>query len=260
MEATAKAFLRLVQIMDELREQCPWDKKQTIHTLRSMTLEEVYELADAIDAENWEDIKEELGDIMLHLLFYTRIGKEEGKVQLEDVLGGIAEKLIKRHPHIYGDTKVENEEDVKKNWQKIKTQEGQKTVLGGVPKALPAIVKAMRIQEKVRQVGFDWEQPEDVFSKVHEELGELHEAVSQQNKDAIEQEFGDFLFSVINYARFLQIDPEKALERTNQKFTARFNKMEAISIHQGKLLTELSMKEMDQIWNLIKTEEKNKTS
>ena len=259
MEATAKAFLRLVQIMDELREQCPWDKKQTIHTLRSMTLEEVYELADAIDAENWEDIKEELGDIMLHLLFYTRIGKEEANVQLEDVLGGIAEKLIKRHPHIYGNTIVENEEDVKKNWQKIKTQEGQKTVLGGVPKALPAIVKAMRIQEKVRQVGFDWEQPEDVFSKVHEELSELNEAVQLQDQDAIEQEFGDFLFSVINYARFLQVDPEKALERTNRKFTDRFNKLEAKSIQKGKQLTELSLKEMDVIWNQIKQEEK-KTS
>lgn len=260
MEATAKAFLRLVQIMDELREQCPWDKKQTIHTLRSMTLEEVYELADAIDAENWVDIKEELGDIMLHLLFYTRIGKEEGKIQLEDVLGGIAEKLIKRHPHIYGDTVVNNEEDVKRNWQKIKTQEGQKTVLGGVPKALPAMVKAMRIQEKVRQVGFDWEQPEDVFSKVHEELGELKDAVTSSDKDSIEEEFGDFLFSIINYARFLQIDPEKALERTNRKFSQRFNLMEAIIIQKGKQLTELSLKEMDEIWDQIKKEEKNKTS
>lgn len=260
MEATAKAFLRLVQIMDELREQCPWDKKQTIHTLRSMTLEEVYELADAVDAENWVDIKEELGDIMLHLLFYTRIGKEEGKIQLEDVLGGIAEKLIKRHPHIYGDTVVNNEEDVKRNWQKIKTQEGQKTVLGGVPKALPAMVKAMRIQEKVRQVGFDWEQPEDVFSKVHEELGELKDAVTSSDKYSIEEEFGDFLFSIINYARFLQIDPEKALERTNRKFSQRFNLMEAIIIQKGKQLTELSLKEMDEIWDQIKKEEKNKTS
>lgn len=260
MEATAKAFLQLVQIMDELREQCPWDKKQTIHTLRSMTLEEVYELADAIDAENWVDIKEELGDIMLHLLFYTRIGREEGKIQLEDVLGGIAEKLIKRHPHIYGDTVVNNEEDVKRNWQKIKTQEGQKTVLGGVPKALPAMVKAMRIQEKVRQVGFDWEQPEDVFSKVHEELGELKDAVTSSDKYSIEEEFGDFLFSIINYARFLQIDPEKALERTNRKFSQRFNLMEAIIIQKGKQLTELSLKEMDEIWDQIKKEEKNKTS
>lgn len=259
METVANGFLRLVQIMDELREQCPWDKKQTIHTLRCMTIEEVYELADAIDSENWEDIKEELGDIMLHLLFYTRIGKEEGKIQLEEVLHGIAEKLIKRHPHIYADIVVKDEEEVKKNWQKIKTQDGQKTVLGGVPKALPALVKAMRIQEKVRQVGFDWEQPNDVFIKVQEELGELQEAVSQKNHDAIEEEFGDFLFSMINYARFLQIDPEKALEKTNRKFTDRFNKMETIVFEDGKMLTELSLSDMDAIWNRIKRNEKNNT-
>ena len=254
MEKVSNAFIRLVKIMDELRAQCPWDQKQTIHTLRSMTIEELYELVDAIDANDWQGIKEELGDLFLHLLFYSKIGSEQNQFSLEEVLNGIAEKLIRRHPHIYGDVKVQNEEEVKRNWQKIKQAEGKadKSILEGVPKSLPAIVKATRIQEKARQVGFEWENKEDVWRKVEEEIGELKVAEKQGEKEAIELEFGDILFSLINYARFLQIDPEAALEKTNQKFIQRFKAMETIALNNGYSLTDLSLAQMDDLWNLVK--------
>ncbi|WP_439506326.1 nucleoside triphosphate pyrophosphohydrolase [Sediminibacterium sp.] len=254
MNKTADAFLRLVTIMDELRAQCPWDQKQTIHTLRSMTIEELYELVDAIDANDWQGIKEELGDLFLHLLFYSKIGNEQRQFLLEDVLNGIAEKLIRRHPHIYGDVSVKDEEEVKLNWQKIKLAEGKtdKSILEGVPKSLPAIVKALRIQEKAKQVGFEWENKADVWKKVDEEIEELKQAEIQQNQSEIEAEFGDILFSLINYARFLQVDPEAALEKTNQKFIQRFKAMESLALSKGLKLTDLSLIQMDEIWNSIK--------
>lgn len=251
-EKIAAAFLRLVKIMDELREQCPWDKKQTIHTLRSMTIEELYELVDAIDVENWEGIKEELGDLLLHLLFYSKIAKEENAFELDEMINGIADKLIKRHPHIYGDTIVQNEEDVKRNWEKIKSQEGKKSALEGVPKALPAIVKAMRLQEKSKQIGFEWKQKEDVWKKVEEETEELQEAIKMGDLHEMEAEFGDLLFSLINYARFLQIDPEAALERTNKKFIYRFQQVEKMAAEAGKQLVNMSLSEMDALWNEAK--------
>jgi len=254
MNNNATAFLRLVKIMDELREQCPWDRKQTIHTLRSMTIEELYELVDTIDSNDWQGIKEELGDLFLHLLFYSKIGAEQNQFSLEDVLNGIAEKLIRRHPHIYGDVQVQDEDEVKRNWQKIKQAEGKtdKSILEGVPKSLPAIVKASRIQEKAKQVGFEWENKEDVWKKVDEEIEELKDAEKQADIVEIEDEFGDILFSLINYARFLQIDPEAALEKTNQKFIQRFKSMEAIALSQGNQLTDLSLAQMDELWNLVK--------
>lgn len=238
--------------MDELREQCPWDKKQTIQTLRSMTIEETYELTDAIIEEDWDGMKEELGDIMLHLLFYSRIAKEQNKFTLDEVLTAISEKLIRRHPHIYGDVKVNNEEDVKKNWENIKIQEGKKSVLSGVPQSLPAVVKATRIQEKAKQVGFEWENKEDVFKKIEEEMNELSEVVGTKEQDKIEEEFGDVMFSLINYARFLQVDAETALERTNKKFIRRFKQMEQMAWEKNKHLNEMSLTEMDAIWNEIK--------
>lgn len=251
-ENLSTSFLRLVKIMDELREQCPWDKKQTIQTLRSMTIEETYELTDAIIEEDWDGMKEELGDIMLHLLFYSRIAKEQNKFTLDEVLTAISEKLIRRHPHIYGDVKVNNEEDVKKNWENIKIQEGKKSVLSGVPQSLPAVVKATRIQEKAKQVGFEWENKEDVFKKIEEEMNELSEVVGTKEQDKIEEEFGDVMFSLINYARFLQVDAETALERTNKKFIRRFKQMEQMAWEKNKHLNEMSLTEMDAIWNEIK--------
>lgn len=251
-ESLAQAFLRLVQIMDELREQCPWDKKQTIHTLRSLTIEETYELADAISDEDWKSIKEELGDLMLHLIFYARIGKEQNQFQLQDVLEGIAAKLIHRHPHIYGDVHVQDEEEVKQNWEKLKLKEGKSSILAGVPAALPSIVKALRLQEKAKQVGFEWDNREQVWDKVKEEMDELQTAVAQENKSEMENELGDLLFSLVNYARFLDVDPETALERTNKKFITRFTKMEQQAISEGKPLAEMSLPEMDAIWNSIK--------
>ena len=238
--------------MDELREKCPWDKKQTIHSLRSMTLEETYELTDAITDEDWKGIREELGDLLLHILFYSKIGSEENKFTLVEVMNGISEKLIVRHPHIYGDVKVNNEEDVKKNWEKIKIKEGKKSVLSGVPPSLPAVVKATRIQEKVKQVGFEWENKDDVWKKVEEEISELQQAIQQNDQTNIEEEFGDVLFSLINYARFLHVDAEGVLERTNKKFIHRFQQMEAIANNNGKNLTEMSLDEMDAIWNEVK--------
>lgn len=246
------AFSRLVQIMDELREQCPWDRKQTIHTLRQQTLEETYELTDAITENDWQGIKEELGDLMLHLVFYAKIGKEEGQFTLEEVLDGICKKLIRRHPHIYGDVHVADAEAVKQNWEKLKLQEGKTSVLAGVPKALPALIKAMRLQEKAKQVGFEWDLKEQVWEKVIEEINELQEAVKENNTEASEAEFGDVLFSLINYARFLNLDAENALERTNKKFMRRFTAIEQKAAAQNKSLQTMSLAEMDALWNETK--------
>ena len=239
--------------MDELREQCPWDKKQTIESLRQMTIEETFELADAITDKDYKSIKEELGDLLLHIVFYARIGKEQGAFELADVINGICEKLIIRHPHIYGDVKVQDDEEVKKNWEKIKLKEGKKSVLEGVPKSLPATVKAMRLQEKAKQVGFEWENKEQVWDKVEEELQEMKSAM-QEDKDIaeVEEEFGDLIFSLINYSRFLKIDAENALERTNKKFIYRFTEMEKLARERGKTLSEMTLTEMDDIWNEIK--------
>jgi len=252
MASLSDSFLALVKIMDELREQCPWDKKQTIDTLRPLTIEETYELTDAITEHDWDGIKEELGDLMLHLLFYAKLGDEQGKFTLTDVLEGISKKLVHRHPHIYGDVKVNGEDDVKKNWEQLKMREGKKSVLSGVPKGLPAIVKATRIQEKAKQVGFEWDNKEDVWKKVEEELGELQEAVVENNPAHIEEEFGDVLFSLMNYARFLNVDAEGVLEKTNRKFISRFTVMEEIATASGRSLADMSLEEMDNIWNEVK--------
>ena len=245
-------FNKLIQIMDELRDKCPWDKKQTIHTLRQQTIEETYELADAITDKDWSGIKEELGDLLLHIIFYAKIGLEENKFTLQEVIDGICDKLIKRHPHIYGTTKVENEEDVKRNWEQIKLSEGKKSVLSGVPKSLPAMVKAMRIQEKAKQVGFEWANKEQVWEKVEEEKSELLEAVDSGNTGHIEEEAGDLFFSVINYVRFLKVDAENALELTNKKFIKRFKQMEDAVQQNGMSLGNMTLVEMDAIWNEIK--------
>jgi XTP/dITP diphosphohydrolase len=249
----AEKFLRLVGIMDELREQCPWDKKQAIQTLRAMTIEETYELADAIDIEDWQEIKEEVGDILLHLLFYAKIGSEQKRFSLPDVLDTIRKKMISRHPHIYGDVSVRDEEDVKKNWQKIKIKEGRKSVLSGIPQALPPIAKAMRIQEKAKQVGFEWENKTQVWQKVEEELTELKQAETQGSQ-ATEEEFGDVLFSLINYARFLNIDADAALEKCNKKFIRRFQLMESYAQEKNEMLADMSLSEMDDLWVKAKNE------
>ena len=254
MMQTEESFLKLVRIMDELREQCPWDRKQTIHTLRSMTIEETYELAEAIINEDWQGIKEELGDILLHVLFYSKIGTEQTKFTLQDVIERICNKLIVRHPHIYGDVKVNDEEDVKKNWEKIKMKEGKTSVLSGVPSALPAVVKATRIQEKAKQVGFEWENKEDVFKKINEEMNELQEAIAANDAAHIEEELGDVLFSLINYARFTQTDAETALEKTNKKFIRRFSEIEKRAAQKGKMLSDMTLAEMDELWNEVKKE------
>lgn len=251
-EKLSIAFLRLVQIMDELREKCPWDRKQTIQTLRALTIEELYELTEAILLEDWTGIREELGDIFLHLLFYTRIAREQNHFNLLEVLDGISEKLIARHPHIYGNVQVHSEEEVKQNWEKLKLKEGKKSVLSGVPTSLPAVVKAIRLQEKSKQVGFEWSNTREVWDKVKEEEKELIEAVHSGNQEHMEEEFGDLMFSMINYARFLKIDAEAALERTNRKFIYRFTKMEEAVVLTGKQMTELSIEELDEVWNLIK--------
>jgi XTP/dITP diphosphohydrolase len=252
MTQTNEAFSRLVKIMDELREQCPWDKKQTIHSLRHLTIEETYELADAITENDWKAIKEELGDLLLHIVFYARIGREEKQFDLSEVINGICDKLVARHPHIYGTIKVQDETDVKRNWEKLKLKEGKKSVLGGVPPSLPAMVKAMRLQEKARQVGFEWENKEQVWEKVEEETRELNQAIASGLPDQAEEEFGDLLFSLINYARFLQIDSENALERTNKKFISRFTRMEEEALKQNKSLHDMTLEEMDAIWNIMK--------
>lgn len=243
---------RLENILHELREKCPWDKKQNIHTLRQQTIEETYELADAITEKNWIGIKEELGDLLLHVLFYAKIGNEQNKFTLQEVIDGICDKLIKRHPHIYGNVQVADDEDVKKNWEQIKLAEGKKSVLSGVPKSLPAMLKAMRIQEKAKQVGFEWANKEQVWEKVEEEKAELLEAVKSGNNAHIQEEAGDLFFSVINYVRFLKIDAENALELTNKKFIKRFTLMEESVLHKGMKLSEMTLAEMDAIWNEIK--------
>ncbi len=247
-----KAFDRLLTIMDELREQCPWDKKQTMETLRHLTIEETYELGDAILDNDLEEVKKELGDILLHIVFYAKIGSETQDFDIADVANGICEKLINRHPHIYGDVKVENEEEVKQNWENIKLKEGKKSVLEGVPNGLPSLVKANRIQDKVSGVGFDWERPEQVFEKLKEELGELQEEVEANNPDKMESEFGDVLFSMVNYARFLKINPENALERTNKKFIKRFQYLEAKAKEAGKSMKDMTLAEMGVFWEEAK--------
>jgi MazG family protein len=259
MQIPVEAFARLVNIMDELREKCPWDRKQTIHSLRQLSIEELYELVDAITEEDWKGIKEELGDLMLHILFYAKIGAEQNKFTLQQVLEGVAEKLIARHPHIYGSTgnngqlvKVNDEEDVKKNWEKLKLKEGKQSVLSGVPKSLPATVKAMRLQEKARQVGFEWDNTAQVWDKVEEEIAELKEAIQLGDAGKTEEEFGDLVFSLVNYARFLHVDAENALEKTNKKFIGRFTQMEALAASQNRMLADMSLSEMDALWNSIK--------
>lgn len=250
--AQLQAFDRLLTIMEELRAQCPWDKKQTLQSLRHLTIEETYELGDAILDNDLKEVKKELGDLLLHIVFYAKIGSETNDFDIADVANDICEKLIHRHPHIYDDVKVENEEEVKQNWEKLKLKEGKKSVLEGVPKSLPALVKASRIQDKVAGVGFDWEEPKQVFEKVKEELAELQEEVNANNHDKIEAEFGDVLFSMINYARFLKINPEDALERTNKKFINRFQYLESKAKEKGKSLDQMTLAEMDVFWEEAK--------
>ena len=246
------AFNRLVNIMEELREKCPWDKKQTIQTLRQLTIEETYELADAITDNDWKGIKEELGDILLHIVFYAKIGAEQNQFTLDEAINGVCDKLIARHPHIYADVKVKDDDDVKKNWEKLKLKEGKTSVLSGVPKSLPSMVKAMRLQEKAKQVGFEWDTKEQVWEKVEEEKKELFEAIESGDINKMEDELGDVFFSLVNFARFLQVDADNALERTNKKFINRFTRMEAEALKDGKHLHEMSLEEMDGIWNRIK--------
>ncbi len=252
-----QAFERLIKIMDDLRANCPWDKKQTIQTLRHLTIEETYELSDAILDGDMTEIRKELGDLMLHIAFYTKIGSETGEFDMKDVLNGICEKLINRHPHIYGDVKAETEEQVKQNWEQIKLKEGNKSVLSGVPASLPALIKASRIQEKVKGVGFDWENKEQVWEKVEEEMNEFKQEFNTLtnkpiDKEKAEHEFGDLLFSLINYARFININPEDALEKTNRKFIKRFKYLESKAAETGKSLKDMTLTEMDIFWNEAK--------
>jgi len=251
MKEKEKAFIRLVEIMDKLREECPWDKKQTISSLRYLTIEEVYELSDAILDEDFEEIKKELGDLLLHIVFYSRIASEKNKFDISDVLNTISDKLIHRHPHIYANVKVKDEKDVKENWEKLKLKEGKNSVLEGVPKSLPAVVKAYRIQEKVRGIGFDWQNKEQVWDKVLEEIQELKdEEISKSER--IEDEFGDLLFALINYSRFININPEDALEKTNKRFIKRFQILESMVKNQEKEFSDLSFEEMNFFWEKAK--------
>jgi len=247
-----KSLDRLLQIMEELRAQCPWDQKQTIESLRPLTIEETYELCDAIIKKDWNGLKEELGDVLLHLVFYAKIANEQNQFNFNDVIEAVCNKLVYRHPHIYSNVKVSNEQEVKQNWEKLKQKERKKSVLSGVPEALPALIKALRIQDKSKQVGFEWDTTEQVQAKVMEELAELNEAMEENNQDHIEEEFGDVLFSIVNLARFLKVDPELALERTNRKFIDRFNKMEIIANERGQSLLDMNLEEMDALWNLVK--------
>ncbi len=249
IELKKEAFGRLLTIMDELRERCPWDQKQTFESLRKLTIEEVYELGEAILKANDQDIAEEVGDLMLHMVFYAKIGEERGSFDMASLIHKECDKLVERHPHIYGDISVEDEEDVKRNWEQIKLKTGKKTVLGGVPRGLPALVKAYRMQEKTATVGFEWEEVSDVWKKVEEEIQELNQAHSTKDQASIEAEFGDVLFALVNYARFLNVDPEAALERTNQKFKRRF---EFIEQHANKPLDDMTLDEMDTLWNKAK--------
>jgi XTP/dITP diphosphohydrolase len=246
------AFDRLLTIMDELREKCPWDQKQTMETLRPLTIEETYELGDAILDKDLKEVKNELGDLLLHIVFYAKIGSETNDFDISDVINSICEKLIHRHPHIYSDVEVKDEKEVKQNWENLKLKEGKTSVLEGVPKSLPALVKASRIQEKVVGVGFDWEHPDQVWEKVEEEIGELKAEIHNKNQDATENEFGDVLFSLINYARFLKINPENALERTNKKFIKRFQYLESKARTLQKSLSEMTLAEMDVYWEEAK--------
>ncbi len=256
MDKRLELFERLLNIMDELRDKCPWDKKQTFESLRHLTIEETYELADAIIEKNPDEIKNELGDLLLHIIFYAKIGSETGAFDIVDVLQNICDKLISRHPHIFGDTKVTSDEEVKSNWEKIKMKQGCNRVLSGVPKSLPAMVKAYRIQEKARGVGFDWEKPFQVWDKVQEELNELRNIAEIDNSDKdIEAEFGDLLFALINYARFINVNPENALEKTNRKFIKRFEYLEKQVKDKGKDMKKMSLKEMDVFWNEAKNNE-----
>lgn len=252
LTARAEAFERLATIMDELRAQCPWDMKQTMESLRHLTIEETFELADSIIDNDLPSVKKELGDIMLHIVFYAKIASELKAFDITEVIHSQCEKLISRHPHIYGDVKVKDEEEVKRNWEKLKLKEGNKSVLEGVPRSLPAMVKAMRIQEKARGVGFDWEKPEQVWEKVEEEIGEFRQAAEQARKEEATAEFGDVLFSLINYARFHDINPEEALERTNKKFIRRFQYLESKAAEAGKSLHDMTLAEMDVYWNEAK--------
>jgi XTP/dITP diphosphohydrolase len=247
-----QSFERLLNIMDDLREKCPWDQKQTLESLRHLTIEETYELGDAILNNDLNEVKKELGDLLLHIVFYAKIGSESNTFDIADVCNEICEKLIHRHPHIYGDVEVKDEEEVKQNWEKLKLKEGKKSVLEGVPAGLPALVKASRIQDKVKGVGFDWEEPHQVWDKVQEELQELKVEVAEGNQEKIEAEFGDVLFSMINYARFLNVNPEDALERTNKKFIKRFQYLESKASELGKPLMDMSLAEMDVFWNEAK--------
>jgi len=258
MDNSLKEFQRLLEIMDKLRSECPWDKKQNNETLRTLTIEETYELTDAIIAEDDENIKKELGDLLLHIVFYAKIGEEKGKFNIEDVIKSINEKLIFRHVHIFGDVKIDNAENVAESWERIKLKEGNsKTVLGGVPNLLPAMIKAYRIQEKARNVGFDWEKKEQVWDKIKEEYEELIVELQNNDNQGIEEEFGDLFFALINAARLYGINPENALEKTNKKFIKRFNYLEQKTIAQGKDLKDITLEEMDEIWNQAKEEEKN---
>lgn len=251
-EDQLKAFDRLLIIMDELREQCPWDKKQTMESLRHLTIEETYELGDAILDNDLNEVKKELGDVLLHIVFYSKIGSESQHFDIADVCNSICDKLVDRHPHIYSDVVVENEEDVKRNWEKLKLKEGKTSVLEGVPKSLPALVKANRIQDKVAGVGFDWEKSSQVWEKVEEELSEFKQEVKKDDKEAMENEFGDVLFSLVNYARFLKINPENALERTNKKFSKRFQYLEEKAKSLNKDLKNMTLAEMDVFWDEAK--------
>lgn len=253
-ENQLKAFDRLLTIMDELREKCPWDKKQTMETLRHLTIEETYELGDAILDNDLQEVKKELGDVLLHIVFYAKIGSETNAFDIADVCNDICEKLISRHPHIYGDVKVADEEEVKRNWENLKLKEGNQSVLEGVPKSLPALVKASRIQDKVSGVGFDWEEPQQVFEKLQEEIVELQHEINENNQEKIEAEFGDVLFSMINYARFLKVNPENALERTNKKFIKRFQYLENKAKEMNKSLKDMTLAEMDVFWNEAKSQ------
>lgn len=252
MEETLQAFRRLVEIMQELREKCPWDRKQTFETLRKLTIEETYELADAIIEGNMPEIKKELGDLLLHIVFYANLGSEQDAFTIKDVLDGINEKLVFRHPHVFGETQVKDEEEVKVNWEQLKQKEGEKPLLSGVPKSLPAMVKSNRIQEKVRSVGFDWDHKEQIWEKIEEELAELKEEVTSKHPENIEKEFGDFMFSIINAARLYGVEPENALEKTNRKFMKRFNYLEARTISKGKSLYDMNLDEMNRIWEEAK--------
>jgi XTP/dITP diphosphohydrolase len=249
----SKSLDRLLQIMEELRAQCPWDQKQTIESLRPLTIEETYELCDAIIKKDWNGLKEELGDVLLHLVFYAKIASEQNQFNFNDVIEAVCNKLVYRHPHIYSNVKVSNEQEVKENWEKLKQKERKKSVLSGVPEALPALIKALRIQDKSKQVGFEWDTTAQVQAKVKEELDELKEAMEENNQDHIEEEFGDVLFSLVNLARFLNVDPELALERTNRKFMDRFNKMEIIAEENEKSLLDMNLEEMDALWNFVKS-------